>query len=368
MAVYSRGMAGKNQRTRPIPPGAPGHPLGGGPRPSGKWKGPRPKPGKATRDFDAAERPDKPPRATARPSKPTGLAAPAPKRRLSSGVAFLHEDSYLIAVDKPAGLPVIAPEGSRAKSLYDIVTERIHRRNPKGRAAVVHRLDRDSSGVLVFATTASVKKVLMSRWDKLARERTYEALVEGNIEEEGGRIESWLAEAGPSRMRVAEPGERGALKAITDYRVLGRGQGYSLLELSLQTGRKHQIRVQLASEGHPIAGDERYGSRRDPAGRLCLHAVRLVLEHPVTGEVLRFESPAPPEFAAALGAAGKALSRRPAAVALHEAPLAPARPEAAARPEGRAREGGPGRGAQPRSAPAKKGPAGKAKPNRGTRK
>ena len=211
-------------------------------------------------------------------------------------VAFIYEDDWIIAVDKPAGLPVIAPEGSRATSLYDIVTEHIRRRNPKGRAAVVHRLDRESSGVLVFAVSGKVKATLMSDWDRLARERRYEAIVEGELEEDEGRIESWLAPSGTSRMRVARPGEKGALKAVTDYRVLARGNGYSRLELGLETGRKHQIRAQLAAEGYPIAGDLRYGARTDPVGRVCLHAVLLLLEHPVTHEVLRFESPAPVEF------------------------------------------------------------------------
>jgi len=246
------------------------------------------------------------------PSAPRRKAGPASKARDSrqsargaenakgfrGHVAFIYEDEWIIAVDKPAGLAVIAPEGSRATSLYDIVTEHIRRRNPKGRAAVVHRLDRETSGVLVFAVSGKVKTSLMSAWDRLARERCYEAIVEGELEEDEGRIESWLAPSGTSRMRVARPGERGALKAVTDYQVLARGHGYSRLELRLETGRKHQIRAQLAAEGYPIAGDLRYGARTDPAGRVCLHAVLLLLEHPVTHEALRLESPAPRDFAA----------------------------------------------------------------------
>ena len=203
-------------------------------------------------------------------------------------------------MDKPAGLPVIAAEGSKAPSLYDIVTEHIRRKNPKGRAAVVHRLDRESSGVLVFAKSGRAKTALMSRWDEAAVERLYVALVEGEMAEDSGRLESWIVEAGPSRMRSASPGEKGSLKALTAYRVLARGGGFSLVELSLETGRKHQLRVQLSNAGHPIAGDERYSSRLDPAGRLCLHAASLVLIQPFTGEELRVESPCPPEFKAAL--------------------------------------------------------------------
>ena len=281
---YSVDMSTR-RKSRPIPAGAPGHPRDGGPKE-------QPGPSRAGRG--------------AGPSARTRDGRPKDRTKGSRGhVAFIYEDDWIIAVDKPAGLPVIAPEGSRATSLYDIVTERIRRRNPKGRAAVVHRLDRESSGVLVFAVSGKVKTSLMSAWDRLARERRYEAIVEGELEEDEGRIESWIAPSGTSKMRVARPGEQGALKAITDYRVLARGRGYSRLELRLETGRKHQIRAQLAAEGYPIAGDQRYGARTDPAGRVCLHAVLLVLEHPVTHEVLRFESPPPGEFAAVCGAPGK---------------------------------------------------------------
>jgi len=250
-----------------------------------------------------APRTVKPPHGPRDGTKP---ARPGNKARGTHGhVAFIYEDDWIIAVDKPAGLPVIAPEGSRATSLYDLVTEHIRRRNPKGRAAVVHRLDRESSGVLVFAVSGKVKTSLMSDWDRLARERCYEAIVEGEFEEDEGRLESWLAPSGTSRMRVVRPGEKGALKAVTDYRVIARGQGYSHLELRLETGRKHQIRAQLAAEGFPIAGDLRYGARTDPIDRLCLHAVLLLLEHPVTHEILRLESPVPREFPSLCGAAGR---------------------------------------------------------------
>jgi len=269
------------RKSRPIPAGAPGHPRDGGPRE-------QPGPSRARRD----PRP---------PAKARGSGSQDRAKGSRGHVAFIYEDDWIIAVDKPAGLAVIAPEGSRATSLYDIVTEHIRRRNPKGRAAVVHRLDRESSGVLVFAVSGKVKTSLMSAWDRLARERCYEAIVEGELEEDEGRIESWIAPSGTSKMRVARPGEKGALKAITDYRVLARGRGYSRLELRLETGRKHQIRAQLAAEGYPIAGDQRYGARTDPAGRVCLHAAFLVLEHPVTHEVLRFESPVPGEFATICG-------------------------------------------------------------------
>lgn len=215
-------------------------------------------------------------------------------------VEFLWEDSDIVVVDKPAGLPVIAPEGSRTKSLYDIVTDHIRRVNPHGRAALVHRLDRDSSGVMIFAKHAETKRILMSHWNESVCLRRYVALAEGSAEAESGTFDCWLKEnAGGSSYRAA-PGAHAALRAVTHWKRLAEGNGYTLLELELETGRKHQIRAQLADAGAPVAGDSRYGARTDPAGRLCLHATVLELAHPRSGKTMRFESAAPPEFAAAL--------------------------------------------------------------------
>jgi|GEM_PF-166481 len=225
----------------------------------------------------------------------------SPLRSIVSAVEFLYEDDALIAVNKPAGLPVIAPEGGRAKSLYDIVTDRIRKANPKGRAAVVHRIDRDTSGLVVFAKGAATKRALMAGWDDIVRERRYLALVEGEMEIREGRRESWLIENRGGTVYEARPMSRGAKRAGTRWRVLAVGSGLSLLELSLETGRKHQIRVQLAALGHPVAGDERYGSRIDPLGRLCLHAELIELALPGRSAPLRLECPAPPAFRAALG-------------------------------------------------------------------
>ena len=214
------------------------------------------------------------------------------------GPAILYEDENLVIVDKPAGLPTIAPEGAsgRARSLYDWVTEHIRRRNPKGRAAVVHRLDRDSSGVVVFATGAAAKRELMSRWNELVRARLYVALVEGRPAGESGVLDSWLRENRAGTVYPTPPGLPGSLRAVTRWKLLGSGGGYSLLELELETGRKHQIRVQLSAAGLPVAGDFRYGARTDPAGRLALHAVSVELERPFGRGVVKVESPVPECF------------------------------------------------------------------------
>lgn len=212
------------------------------------------------------------------------------------GIEFIYEDKDLIVVEKPEGLPVIAAEGSRAKTLYDIVTTHIQRRNPKGRAAVVHRLDRDTSGVMVFAKHARAKKALMDNWNGLVEERGYTAVVEGKMDGESGILDSWLVENRGGQVYGTTPEAPGALRAITRWKVLGGSQGFTLLSLSLETGRKHQIRAQLSEAGHPVVGDSRYGARGDPLGRLCLHAHLLVLRQPFTNELLSFESPAPAMF------------------------------------------------------------------------
>ena len=228
------------------------------------------------------------------PTKASRFARVAPsKARLA------YEDEDILVYDKPAGLPVIAADGSRSRSLFDIATDQIKRSNPKGRAAVVHRIDRDTSGIVVFATKARVKKELMQGWDELVSERRYIALVEGSMGAPSGAYDSWLKENKAGQVFRAGTGERGAKRAITRWRLLGEGSGLSLLELSLGTGRKHQIRVQLADAGHPIVGDERYGSRLDDLGRLCLHAESIELKLPGR-DALRVESPAPSEFEAAL--------------------------------------------------------------------
>jgi 23S rRNA pseudouridine1911/1915/1917 synthase len=286
-----------------IPPGAPGHPRTSSDAPARRTLESR-----ASRAEGKARDEPPLPRRRAR-----ALAAGTAKARL------MYEDDDILAYDKPAGLPVIAADGSRSRSLLDIATEQIKRHNPKGRAAVVHRIDRDTSGIVVFATRARVKKELMGAWDELVSERRYVALVEGSMGGASGTYDSWLKENKAGQVFRAGIGERGAKRAITRWRLLGEGSGLSLLELSLATGRKHQIRVQLADAGHPVVGDPRYGPRHggdhrlggDPRdsgradlGRLCLHAASIELTMPGR-EALRIESPPPPEFAAALGRASK---------------------------------------------------------------
>jgi 23S rRNA pseudouridine1911/1915/1917 synthase len=253
------------------------------------------------------------------------------KAKPRAAVSFIYEDEELVAVDKPEGLAVIAPEGSRSRSLYDLVTDHLRRANPKARAAVVHRIDRDTSGIVVFAKSAEAKRLVMSRWDELVAERRYIALVEGCVKGPSGLLDSWIAEEGPSRMRAAQSGEKGALRAVTRWKLLAAGQSFSLVELSLETGRKHQIRVQLAGMGHPVAGDSRYGARGDPLGRLGLHAVSIAITNPLSGKLVKLESPCPPAFREALESRGR--PERAERATKHGRPERPGRPEKPGRPK-----------------------------------
>ncbi len=242
------------------------------------------------------------------PSEPRGPARDRERsdaRRPGGGrfhVEFIYEDDEIVVIDKPSGLPVIAPDNGRGKSAQDYVTAHIQRTNKRGRAAVLHRIDRDTSGIVVFGKSADAKRRIMGDWSELVEERRYVALVEGRLPAEEDTLESWLVENRAGTVYECRPGTRGALEAITHYRVLAEGRTHSLVELELETGRKHQIRVQLAALGHPVAGDSRYGARTDPAGRLCLHAATIALRKCKGGELLRFESPPPAEFGKMAGA------------------------------------------------------------------
>lgn len=235
-----------------IPPGAPGHPRAKAQSEADSKKARPPRPDRREREA-AADR--------AGSSRAPSAVRPKATARAAR---LIYEDDYIIAFDKPVGLPVIAPEGSRARCLLDLATEAIARKRPKGRAAVVHRIDRDTSGVVIFAADGKTKKLLMEGWDELVTRRVYVALARGSMAEESGVFDYWLKENKGGEVYRADPKEKGAKRAVTRWRVLDRGLGadLSLLELELETGRKHQIRVQLADSGHPIVGDDKYGGAR----------------------------------------------------------------------------------------------------------
>ena len=220
----------------------------------------------------------------------------APKTSLPSGIKIYFEDASLLVVDKPANLLSIASEAEPEKTAYFQLTEYVRQAHPrsKQRVWIVHRLDRETSGLMVFAKTPETKEALQGNWDKF--EKKYEAVVEGRLPKDSDTLESDLDESNPFKVFI-RPGSALTRHAITHYRVLKQGLHRSLVELTLVTGRRHQIRVQLSSVGCPIVGDEKYGAKSDPAGRLGLHSCFLRFPHPVTGQELRFTSPLPKSLA-----------------------------------------------------------------------
>ena len=230
---------------------------------------------------------------------------PPPAPVLPPPLRLVHEDGDLLVIDKPAGLLTIATERDRERTAYRLVWAYLAAQRPPRRPFVVHRLDRETSGLLVVAKSVAAKRALQAQFRARRVDRRYEAVVEGVVRDDAGTLDSLLVEE-PSRRvhgatgRGAAPGSRRAAparRAITHFRVLERGEDATRLALTLGTGRRHQIRVQLAERGHPILGDPAHGSRRDPLRRLCLHATQLAFVHPTTGAQLSFQSAAPPPFA-----------------------------------------------------------------------
>jgi 23S rRNA pseudouridine1911/1915/1917 synthase len=218
----------------------------------------------------------------------------------SGGVKIVFEDDHLIVIEKRAGLLSIATEAEREKTAYSWLSAHVKKAGPRNRIFVVHRLDRETSGLMMFAKNQAIQAALQSAWRETVGERTYVAVVEGCVASPSGTLTSWLTE-GKSLIMRSSPTPNEGQKAVTHYRVRQTSALYSLLELNLETGRKNQIRVHLRDLGHSVVGDEKYGAHTNPIRRLALHAAVLSFRHPATHETLRFESPVPPQFLNLLG-------------------------------------------------------------------
>lgn len=208
---------------------------------------------------------------------------------------ILYEDEHLIVVNKPAKLLSVATDREKTRTAYHMVTDYVKARRVDDRIFVLHRLDRDTSGVLMFARDAQTKELFQSRWNEIVTRRGYLAVVEGVPKPAQDTIRSWLVETDTHLSFSGAPG-KGAREAVTSYQIVKAGNGYALLDISIETGRKNQIRVHMKEKGCPVAGDKQYGARTNPIGRLCLHANELSFTHPATGEAVTFKAKMPRDF------------------------------------------------------------------------
>lgn len=218
---------------------------------------------------------------------------------------IIYEDNWLIVIDKPSGLLTMSTGRAAEATAYSMLTEYMKSSHKDGRIFIVHRLDRDTSGLLVFAKDEKTKMALQEYWNETVLERKYVALLEGEVEGEEGWIETWLYE-NPKSMKVhCYPATDKSVPkdwqfASSHCRTLKRGIidriPYSMVEFELETGRKNQIRVHSEWIGHPVAGDKKYGARTNPIGRLALHAKTLSFIHPYTGKTMKFSSRLPKKF------------------------------------------------------------------------
>ena len=207
---------------------------------------------------------------------------------------IVWEDDDLIVVNMKAGLLSISTDRVKQRTAYHFLNEYVKKSDPNNRIYILHRLDRDTSGLMMFAKSPMIKEKMQSNWNTAITTRTYVAVVEGRPEKDTDLIVSNLTEN--RKMQVYVTAEGDGKEAITRYKLLQSNGAYSLLALELETGRKNQIRVQMQSIGHPVAGDVKYGAETNPAHRLLLHAQKLYFIHPRTGEEMKFETRVPDIF------------------------------------------------------------------------
>lgn len=209
----------------------------------------------------------------------------------SFDLKIIYEDDNIIVIDKPSGILTISNNNEKVNTLYRRVSDYLKRDNKK--VFVVHRLDVDTSGVILFAKSERVKKMYQDNWNSLAKKREYTALVEG-ICDDKGHIESYLKQT--RTLLVYSSKNSDGLFSITDYEKICDNGKYSMLRILISTGRRNQIRCHMQDIGHPILGDKRYKAKVNPINRLCLHANKLEIVNPITNEIMIFNSNIPKEF------------------------------------------------------------------------
>lgn len=216
----------------------------------------------------------------------------------SKYVNLVYEDQYLVVIEKKPGILSMAA-GHSSLNVKTVLDDYFKKTRQKCRAHVVHRLDRDTSGLMIYAKDMETEQILEHEWHDIVYDRRYVALCSGEMEEDSGTIANWLKD-NKAYVTYSSPVDNGGKYAVTHFFVLDRSVDYSLVEFKLETGRKNQIRVHSADMGHPVCGDVKYGNGDSPLHRLCLHAYVLCFYHPVTHKLMEFSTPIPPQFRAVI--------------------------------------------------------------------
>jgi len=209
-------------------------------------------------------------------------------------VKIVYEDQYLVVIEKNIGILSMAA-GHKSLNVKSVLDDYFQKTRQGCRAHVVHRLDRDTSGLMVYAKDMQTEQILEHEWHQIVYDRRYVAVVSGEMEQDQGTIANWLKD-NSAYVTYSSPVDNGGKYAVTHYFTLDRTTDHSLVEYKLETGRKNQIRVHSADIGHPVCGDIKYGNGDDPIHRLCLHAFLLCFYHPITHERMEFETPVPSQF------------------------------------------------------------------------
>ena len=214
----------------------------------------------------------------------------------SPRIKLVYEDNDILVINKGYGVMSMGTDNIKEGTAYSIMREYVKYSDPRAKVFIVHRLDRDTSGLMMLAKTMEAKDTMQHNWNNMVLNRKYVAVVEGVIPDDEGVVKSYLAETAQFEVYSTQDPTKGQL-AITRYKVLKRSSGYTLVELELDTGRKNQIRVHMKDLGHPIVGDRKYGASSSPIRRLALHARTLRFVHPITRKEMNFELPVPTRFA-----------------------------------------------------------------------
>lgn len=215
------------------------------------------------------------------------------REKVAKNIDIIYEDKDIIVINKPSGLLTVATEKEKNKTLYHLVMEYLKKKNKNNRIFIIHRLDKDTSGIIMFAKNERAKHLYQDNWNDIVKKRCYYAVIDGKMENKEGTIKSYLKENGNMVYSVKD---RSGKIAITEYKVLKERKNISLLDINLRTGRKNQIRVHMKENKTPILGDLKYGEKSKLINRLALHAYKLELINPITKKLLTFEVNMPNEF------------------------------------------------------------------------